>query len=181
MEGTMASIYLWAATFAPKNWLFCQGQLLAIQTNTALFSLLGTTFGGNGTTTFGIPDLRGRMPVGTGQGPGLSNIDLGQMAGTPTVTLSSNQMPAHIHGLSTAVARVAVSDAPATTDEADGSLLTNTSNNFYTTGAATGSLGGVSLSGNTEPAGNSQPVSLMPPYIGINFIICQYGIYPSRP
>src|SRR6188768_4319530 len=88
---------MFAGNFAPRNWAFCQGQILSIAQNTALFSLLGTTYGGNGQTTFALPDFRGRVAVGTGQGPGLSNITLGEVSGTPTVTLTSQQMPIHSH------------------------------------------------------------------------------------
>ena len=87
MEGTIAEIRMFAGNFAPRNWLFCNGQTMSISQNTAMFSLLGTIYGGNGQTTFGIPDFRGRVAVGTGTGPGLSNIQLGQVAGTPTITL----------------------------------------------------------------------------------------------
>lgn len=97
MEGYIAQIILFAGTFAPRGWAFCQGQILSISQNTALFSLLGTTYGGNGQTTFALPDLRGRAPIGTGQGPGLSSISLGQMAGTENVTLLITQLPAHTH------------------------------------------------------------------------------------
>src|SRR5215212_9817165 len=97
MEGYIAEIRLFAGNFAPRGWAFCAGQILSIASNTALFSLLGTTFGGNGQTTFGLPDLRGRVAVGPGQGPGLPSYDLGQMAGETTHTLIINEMPAHNH------------------------------------------------------------------------------------
>src|SRR6476620_8139642 len=99
MEGYIAESRLFAGNFAPRGWAFCQGQLLSISQNTALFSILGTTYGGNGQTTFGLPDLRGRVPIHSGgsQGPGLSPYDLGEMGGTETNTLTINQMPAHNH------------------------------------------------------------------------------------
>src|SRR6185436_412469 len=96
-EPFIGMIVMFAATFAPRNWAFCDGQLLSIAQNTALFSILGTTYGGNGQTTFALPDLRSRVPVSTGQGPGLSNYSLGQVGGTETVTLNINQLPAHVH------------------------------------------------------------------------------------
>ena len=99
MEGTIGEIRMFAGTFAPRTWAFCQNQILSIAQNTALFSILGTTYGGNGQTTFALPDFRGRVAVGTGTGPGLSNIQLGQMAGTPTVTPTTNNMPAHNHAV----------------------------------------------------------------------------------
>jgi microcystin-dependent protein len=97
MDGTIAEIRLFAGNFAPRNWAFCNGQIMAISQNTALFSILGTTFGGNGQTTFALPDFRGRFPVGPGQGPGLTNHDLGEVSGSETVTLSTAQMPLHTH------------------------------------------------------------------------------------
>src|SRR6187399_1257120 len=98
-EPFLAEIVMFAGNFAPRGWAFCQGQILAISQNTALFSLLGTTYGGNGQTTFALPDLRGRVPVGTGQGPGLPTMDLGQVGGEPTHTLITTEMPAHQHAL----------------------------------------------------------------------------------
>src|SRR6478672_6336150 len=95
----IGDIYIFAGDFAPRGWAFCDGQLLAIAQNQALFSILGTTYGGNGQTTFALPDLRGRAPIGQGQGPGLTPITLGEQAGTESVTVLSSQMPAHNHTL----------------------------------------------------------------------------------
>src|SRR6476660_4017904 len=97
MEGTIAEIRLFAGNFAPRSWAFCAGQILSIAQNTALFALLGTTYGGNGQTTFALPDFRGRIAVGTGSGPGLPIMDLGEVAGEPTHTLITTEMPAHNH------------------------------------------------------------------------------------
>ena len=96
-EPFIAEIILFAGNFAPRGWAFCQGQILSIAQNTALFSILGTTFGGDGQTTFALPDLRGRVPVGLGQGPGLPNVNLGEVGGEPTHTLINTEMPAHSH------------------------------------------------------------------------------------
>ena len=93
----IGEIILFAGNFAPRGWAFCQGQILSIAQNTALFSILGTTYGGNGQTTFALPDLRGRVPVGTGQGPGLPSVNLGEQAGEPAHTLIATEMPAHNH------------------------------------------------------------------------------------
>src|SRR5919109_3928213 len=95
----VAEIRIFPFNFAPRGWAFCNGQLLPISQNTALFSLLGTTYGGNGQTTFALPDLRGRVPISSSQGPGLSNYDLGEIGGFESVTLTTNQLPAHTHGL----------------------------------------------------------------------------------
>lgn len=176
MEGYLAQIIMFAGNFAPRGWAYCQGQILSIAQNTALFSLLGTTYGGNGQTTFGLPDFRGRVPVGTGQGPGLPNIDLGEMAGEPTHTLITTEMPAHAH---TATATVSVSSANANTEEPAGNLLATQADNFYApVNTANGNLGGVSTTiGNT---GGSQPHNNMQPYLGMNLVICMEGIFPSR-
>ncbi|WP_019990411.1 phage tail protein [Rudanella lutea] len=172
MEPYLAQVIMFAGNFAPRYWAFCQGQILSIAQNTALFSLLGTTFGGNGQTTFGLPDLRGRAPIGPGQGPGLPPVVLGQMAGEPTHTLITTEMPAHNHPLfaSSQTGNIA---APA--------------NAFL---AATGTLdpeyrstldSPVTMGANTVVgSGGSQPHNNMQPYLGMNFIICTSGIYPSR-
>lgn len=176
MEGYLAQIIMFAGNFAPNGWAFCQGQILAIAQNTALFSLLGTTFGGNGQTTFALPDLRGRTPVGTGQGPGLSPINLGEMSGTESTTLLSTNMPIHSH---IATTTVGVTSGNASTEEAAGSILASQANNFYAAAnTANGQMGGVTTTiGN---AGGSQPFSIRNPYLGMNFVICLEGIYPSR-
>lgn len=177
MEGYIAQILLFAGNFAPRNWAFCNGQILSIAQNTALFSLLGTTYGGNGQTTFALPDLRGRVPVGPGQGPGLSIINLGQVGGTETATLLITNMPAHNHTLS--VTPRAVSEAGDTADPTN-AFPANTgaldreykaSGTFVNMGAATATSG---------LAGNSQPFSIRNPYLGMNYIICLQGIFPSR-
>ncbi|KAB7731171.1 phage tail protein [Rudanella paleaurantiibacter] len=172
MEPYLAQIIMFAGNFAPRGWAFCQGQILAITQNTALFSLIGTTYGGNGQTTFGLPDLRGRAPIGVGQGPGLPNINWGGQGGAPTHTLISTEMPAHNHSLN-ASSQAGNTAAPA--------------NAFL---AATGSLdpeyrstldSAVPLGTNSmSVVGGSQPHNNMQPYLGMNFIICTTGIYPSR-
>ncbi|MFZ4769508.1 MAG: phage tail protein [Ferruginibacter sp.] len=173
MDGTLAQILLFAGNFAPMNWSFCNGQILNINTNTALFSLLGTTYGGNGMTTFGLPDLRGRVVVGAGQGPGLSNIQLGQMSGTESITLNLTQIPSHSHQL-TGSTLVGSTSVPT------GSLLANTGtlDKEYTStsGAANVAMNAASI-GN---AGGSQPFSIRNPYLGLNYIICLSGTFPSR-
>src|SRR5512139_1201847 len=103
MEAFIGSIVLFAGNFAPRGWALCQGQILSIAQNTALFSILGTTYGGNGQTTFALPDLRGRVAVGTGQGPGLPAINLGEVAGELTHTLIVTEMPAHTHTTQTQI------------------------------------------------------------------------------
>jgi len=171
MDGTLAQIIMFAGNFSPRGWLFCHGQLLSIAQNTAVFALLGTTYGGNGQTTFGVPDLRGRVPVGAGQGPGLSNVQLGESAGVANQTLLVTNMPAHNHTLN-AFSEAGDSGAP------QGNRLANsgaTDREYRTTG--TGVAMGATAIGN---AGGSQPFSIMQPYLGMNYVICQFGIFPSR-
>jgi len=175
MEGYIAQIIMFAGNFAPRNWAFCQGQIMSIAQNTALFSLLGTTYGGNGQTTFALPDLRGRVPVGTGTGPGLSTIDLGEVAGEQNHTLIITEIPAHNHALS------AYADDVANTANPTGNSLSVGQLNNQT----------VSMYRNTNPtalmnpqsigiAGGSQPHNNMQPYLGMNYVICLFGIFPSR-
>jgi microcystin-dependent protein len=179
MEGTIGEIRMFAGTFSPRTWAFCNAQLLPIAQNTALFSILGTTYGGNGQTTFGLPDFRGRTAVGTGQGPGLSNIVLGQVAGTENVTLTTGNMPAHNHPLTGAVTPQAINDAEGLTDSPGNARLGGAT--AYTTAASplVNMLPAVStLAVGTN--GSSQPFSILPPYLGMNYIICMFGIFPSR-
>lgn len=195
VEPLLSQINLFGANFAPRGWAFCQGQLLSIAQNTALFSLLGTTFGGNGTTTFALPDLRGRFPLGTGQGPGLPNINIGQMSGTPSTTLLISNMPAHNHladvtnltSIPSATAATATTNIPGNTVVPAqlpkiGSGPTAQPINGYapqdnSANLATGKVGGTL---NINIAGGSQPFSIMNPYLGMNYVIALEGVYPSR-
>ena len=180
MQGTIAEIRMSAGTFAPQNWAFCQSQILSIAQNTALFSLLGTTYGGNGQTTFALPDFRGRVAVGTGQGPGLASITLGEMAGTTSVTLTTATMPAHTHPLTGTVNAQVNNDTAGLTDDATNKRLGASGSNFTATATDL-----VNMAPNLSTlavgiAGSNQPFSIMPPYEGMNYIICMFGIYPSR-
>jgi microcystin-dependent protein len=180
MEGTIAEIRMFAGTFAPRSWAFCAGQLMAIAQNTALFSLLGTTYGGNGQTTFGLPDFRSRTAVGTGQGPGLANVALGEMAGSSTVTLTTNSLPQHTHPITGSVNMQVNNDSGNLSDDASNKRFAAIGNKFT---SATGDLVNMApmvTSLNLAPQGGSQPFSVMPPYLGMNYIICLEGIYPSR-
>jgi len=171
----IGEIIMFAGNFAPRGWAFCQGQLLAISQNTALFSILGTTYGGNGQTTFGLPDLRGRVPVGTGQGPGLSNVILGEVAGTSTVSLLLNQIPQHNHLIN------GVADLANTANPTGGSLAVGQGPNSSTVSLYSNQAPNASLNPQTcGIAGGGQPHNNMQPYLGINFIIALEGIFPSR-
>lgn len=176
MDGYIATIMIFAGNFAPRNWAYCDGSLLAISQNDALFSIIGTTYGGDGQTTFGLPDLRGRIPVGTGTGPGLSNIALGQKAGSESVTLTAGQLPAHSH---TMTATVSTSSSNADGSNSPAKSLANTSSNIYApVSAGNPSLSGVNVAINN--AGGNQPIDIVQAYQAINYVICLFGIYPSR-
>lgn len=181
MEGTIAEIRMFAGNFAPKNWAFCSGQLIPIASNTALFSLLGTFYGGNGQTTFGLPNLSGRVPVGAGAGPGLPNVQLGEVSGQNSVTLLATNLPAHNHTVSASGSMAARSGA-GNTDTPTGSIpASSASDEIYAAPAgSTGTMAPMNVSGTTSIAGSNSPVSVMQPYLGMNYIICMFGIYPSR-
>jgi microcystin-dependent protein len=179
MEGTIGEIRMFAGNFNPRNWAFCSNQILPIAQNTALFSILGTTYGGNGQTTFALPDFRGRTAIGTGQGPGLSNMTLGQLGGTENVTLTTNTMPAHTHPLTGTVnptgnsGKAGLSDDPTGRRPAGTQIFTGNPADVVNMAAAASTLA-------IGATGGSQPFSILPPYLGMNYIICLFGIFPSR-
>ena len=171
VETFLGEIRMFAGNFAPTGWAFCQGQLLPIAQNQALFSLLGTTYGGDGRTSFALPDLRGRVPVGFGQGPGLSNREIGEKFGSELVTLNINQMPSHNHTVN------------AVTTEGNQNLPTNslpantkTLDKEYSDANANTTMKATMV----NPTGGSQPFGVSQPSLGVNFIIALQGIYPSR-
>jgi microcystin-dependent protein len=183
MDGYIGEIRLIAANFAPRNWAYCTGQTIAIQSNTALFSILGTTYGGNGTTTFQLPDLAGRVAVGTGQGPGLSLYNLGEAGGEENHTLISTEMPAHTHtgGVSgTANLLVSADDSTLAVATA-GSVIA--APGYTVAGGFAKTLGFIKLTNGAftlANAGGSMAHSNMQPYLGMNYIVCMYGIFPAR-
>ena len=173
----IAEIIMFAGNFPPRGWAFCQGQILSIAQNTALFSLLGTTYVGNGQTTFALPDLRGRVPVGTGQGPGLPSVTLGEVSGEPTHTLISTEMPAHSHGINGNNSGLGNSAAPTGNSLGIGVVpSSNTPVNMYNSAAPNTALNPQTCG----IAGGSQPHNNMQPYLGMNYIIALVGIFPSR-
>ena len=177
MEGTMAVITSWAADFAPKNWAYCSGQLLSISQNSALFSLLGTVYGGDGRTTFGLPDLRGRLPVGTGQLQGGNNYSLGEVAGSPSITLSINNLPAHEHnGPLNMTLQANATDGG--TGEPGGNYPGMLANGYNTSPDIT--MAAPAYSAVIGVAGASIPYNSQSPYLAVNYVICMYGIFPSR-
>lgn len=154
--------------FAPLGWALCNGQLLPINQNQALFALLGTTFGGDGKVTFALPDLRGRVPISSGQGPGLDNYSLGQKGGVERVALTGAQMPAHSHALN-----VSAGKSPQTSPV--GNLLASAS--IYTNQAANG----VAATSAVASAGSGEVHENRQPYLTLNWIIALQGVFPSHP
>jgi microcystin-dependent protein len=174
-EPYLGEIRPWSVPFAPKNWAFCQGQTLPVAQNQALFSLLGTTFGGDGQTTFKLPDLRSRVPVGSGQPVGGTNYVQGQVGGVESVTLTTSQMPAHSH-LVTGTMQTAELGEPNTPKN---NYLAADNNAQYGAGPANATMGSAAqgTSGNT---GGNQAHDNRQPVLGLNYIIAMTGIYPSR-
>jgi microcystin-dependent protein len=168
----VAEIRIFPFNFAPKGWAWCDGQLMPISQNTALFSLLGTTYGGDGKSNFALPDLQGNAPMHPGQGPGLSLHDLGETGGSETVTLLESEIPAHSHAL-----RVYTQD-PADTFAPNPAASLSRSNNGNVWGAAANL---VPLSPNAiAPAGGDQPHNNMQPYLTFYFNIALQGVFPPR-
>lgn len=177
----VGEIRLFPFNFAPRGWAKCDGQLLSISQNTALFSLLGTTYGGNGQTTFGLPNLGGRMAIGTGQGPGLSNKALGESSGSATSTLLTANLPAHTHSVDIKVSSgVGNTSVPsATTSLAAPVQIFNSSSRLVAEYNAT--VPDITLSNNTtSTAGSSTPVSIEQPILSSGYYIALQGIFPPR-
>jgi microcystin-dependent protein len=188
MEVFIGTILPFGFNFPPKNWALCAGQTMAISQNAALFSLLGTYYGGNGQTTFQLPDLQGRMPIGMGNGAGLTPRTIGEVSGTENVTLTTGNMPTHSHP-TTASAQVqvcGVATAPANAPSGTNNYLgaggagpasaTIWSNALNTPVA----MAGVSTQVDVGVAGGNQPVGVMNPFLAVNFSIALFGIFPSR-
>jgi microcystin-dependent protein len=173
----IGEIRIFAGNFPPRNWALCNGQILPIAQNTALFSLLGTTYGGNGTTTFALPNLQSRVPLHPGQGPGLSLYDLGEQGGVESVSLTQSQMPSHSHQV----------NCHTVTVQADHATKSDPAGNYPATHSAgsgiyeTTSTSGAAMSPLvTTPTGNGLPHENHQPYLTLNFIICLQGIFPPR-
>ncbi len=180
-EPFIGEVKLLGFNFAPKGYATCQGQVLSIAQNTALFSLLGTTYGGNGQTTFALPDLQGRVPVGQGQGPGLSPYSMGQVGGVENTTLTTAQMPMHVHPAQGITIRIPVNTANDDSAAAGNYIGDSSPNDMYGgTPSPTLSTGAPIVGGTTAVAGGSQPFSLLTPYLCMNYSIALQGIFPSR-
>ena len=169
-EPFVGEIRMFGFNFAPQGWAQCNGQLLPISQNTALFSLLGTTYGGDGRTTFALPDMRSRVPVCQGQGPGHSSYAEGQAGGAETVTLAAAQMPGHTHP-------VKASSSAAASDQPEGRALARSASHIYTAKPDASTVMNADMLGD---AGGSQPHDNIQPYLAVNFCIALSGIFPSR-
>lgn len=169
-DSYIGEIRIFAGNFAPQGWAFCDGSLQSIADNTTLFTLIGTTYGGDGQNTFGLPDLRGRVPLHQGSGPGLSPYVIGQSGGSESVTLQTSQLPLHNHILSGNSANAN------TTDPTNNFLAAQPGLLEYSPGPP----GGVLNSASTGSAGGSQPHENRMPILGVNYIISLFGIFPSR-
>jgi len=180
-DPALAEIIMFAGNFAPRGWAFCDGQLLSIAQNTALFSLLGTTYGGDGRTTFGLPDLRGRVAIHPGNGPGLSSYRLGQKSGSENRTLSVSNMPSHNH----VVVEVSTT-IPASTNTAGEKIpaadlvLAKPATAIYNDTPNTTLKGPVIPAKTTSNAGGNQSFQIIQPYNTVHFIIALQGVFPSR-
>ena len=188
-EPFLGEVIMFGGNFAPRNWAFCDGQLLPIQQHQALFSILGTIYGGDGQTTFALPDLRGRVPVGAGQGTGLTNHPLGQKSGWETVALTESDMPAHTHEGDVSMSATLSGHAGSNADSAQpwpGTVLSNNQaivgvNTYSDSEANLTEIGGVaSLNVTVDSAGGGQPHENRQPLLAVNYIIALFGIFPPR-
>lgn len=172
---------MFGGNFAPLGFAFCNGQLMSIAENSALFAILGTTYGGDGQTTFALPDLRGRGAVNFGNGAGLQPVVLGESGGAEQRTVTTAQIPAHTHTVSGSAA-LPCATSGGSADGPNGSIFAASSGHqdFAPATAADGSMAPMPVTGNTAPAGGSQPVATRSPYLGLSFIIAMEGIFPSR-
>jgi microcystin-dependent protein len=171
MDPFVAEIRIFPFNFAPKGWAFCDGQILPLSQNTALFSLLGTTYGGDGKSNFALPNMQGNVPMHPGQGPGLSLHDLGETGGSETVSLLESEIPSHSHAMRADILDIADTNV----------VSPNASYALSSGGTLYQSTGNVLLSDNAiAPAGGDQPHNNMQPYLTLNFCIALQGVYPPR-
>lgn len=180
-EPFIGEIKLLAFDFAPRNYLQCGGQLMSIAQNTALFSLLGTMYGGNGIQTFGLPDLRGRMPIGQGNGSGLPGHNMGELAGTTSITLTTQNLPMHNHAATGITVNLPVSTGGGDASSPQNSYLADKGTEVFSSVSTPGAnYGSLSVSGQTNIAGSNIPFEIMNPYLVMNYSIAINGIFPSR-
>lgn len=178
MEGYIGEVRLFAGNFAPRSWSFCDGSSMSIAEYSALYAIIGDTFGGNGVTSFNLPDLRSRAAVGAGTGPGLSAITLGQAAGTETVTMSVPQMPAHNHFASAVVSMPAYAGTDTLGSPTDAYLAGLAG--AYSAEVPDTHLAPIAAPIALSAVGMAVPFNIMQPITALNYIICVEGIFPSR-
>ena len=178
-EGFIGEVKVFAGNFAPRSWAFCEGQLLPIAQHSALFSILGTIYGGDGRTTFGLPDLRGRTPISAGNGPGLSSYREGQHVGAEFVTLSTAEIPSHNHSAS-AVVNANDSDGVATTPSGNAWSGSSEGDNIYNSSDSGTTMASDAVQVTVNPNGGSQSHENRPPRLAMRWIICLEGTFPSR-
>lgn len=173
----VGSIFMTGANFAPYGWQLCQGQLLSIAENDVLYSLLGTTYGGDGVQTFGLPDLRGRVAINQGQGPALSNYVMGQISGSEQITMTIGTMPSHTH-LVNVTSTAASTNMPSASVYISGAALGvgGAALNVYSTNASTAQLAGGSIGANS----GNVPFGIVQPVLAVNYIIALQGVYPTQ-
>lgn len=179
-EPFLAQIIMFGGNFAPRGWALCDGQIVAINSNQALFSLLGTTYGGDGRTSFGLPRMRGRTVIGDGTGPGLTRRRLGEIGGVETNTLNTTNLAPHSHNVQTAMRAV---DDNGGTEEANGNTLANSAvatANLYSNATVDETMAAGAATTTVGNSGNSTPVNNMMPYLAVNYIIALQGLFPSR-
>lgn len=164
----VGEIRIFAGNFAPQGWMFCDGSVLPIAQNETLFNLIGTTYGGDGQNTFALPDLRGRVPIHVGTGAGLTTRQIGERAGSESVTLTSAQMPAHAHTLSASTSAAVAGAGPS-------GVLAASAISFYGSGNPSTAMGPA-----IAPSGGGQPHENMAPFQALSFIISLFGIFPSQ-
>ena len=179
MDPFLAQIVMFGGNFAPRGWANCDGQLLAISQYSALFSLLGTTYGGDGRTSFGLPELRGRVAMHTGNGPGLTPRQQGQKSGQESVIATVNTMANHTHS-ATSTAQVAVAAVAGGEGVVSGQHIANHAGAFSEDATAGATLGGVTAATTVNAAGGQQQQNNLPPFQVVRYIIALQGVYPSR-
>jgi microcystin-dependent protein len=181
-EPFIGEIKIFGFNFSPVSYDYCNGQTYSISEYSALFALIGTTYGGDGQSTFNLPDLRGRLIVGQGQGAGLPPYTIGQKAGTPSVTILTENLPPHLHTLNSVSIKQKASSDNADESSAAGNYPATTSNAIYSGSGATPNVftGGIEVTGTTDPTGSGVAISSMNPYLVLNYCIAIEGIFPSR-
>jgi microcystin-dependent protein len=181
VEPYLATVTIFGGNFEPRSWMFCQGQLLSIAEYSALFALIGTTYGGDGQVTFALPDTRSRVVNHQGQGPGLSNYYLGQMSGSENITLLQSNLPAHTHTVASLTGNPGAStDTGTGTGTAGPTVVPGQGVEHYSTTNDGLNMGPYSFATTTPISGGSLPVNIVSPVLAMNYIIAVEGIFPSR-